>query len=351
MIEHDTPFPYQVDGDALGETRRLEFDYVPEAVKLVFPTPPRSTPTRPRPSSPTSSPAADHQACGRSAGATGSTDRARGGRSPGTSVHTPSTPRSASSTSRSGSFDVHTLTSSPAAWHRSTSGARDDALPGMDGGVSRGGDPLDASVVERHAEEGGGDLGRRTHGRRRSWPTRTTRSASGPIASAPRRRELVERRPGDRHRRVEPTVGRQVLDLDVHQHLARRTRRAPSASVGTDADSAPSGASGSWRTSSSPDRREPNVELDAVGSLRIGEAERLDGVLRCVDRCSTMGDHEHRRSLACQPRTSQNRPLSNRVDAGNFAWPSGRFRPAPPGGSADDLTFEEHQTCPSLRPA
>ena len=40
VIEHDTPFPYQVDGDALGETRRLEFAYVPEAVRLVFPTPP-----------------------------------------------------------------------------------------------------------------------------------------------------------------------------------------------------------------------------------------------------------------------------------------------------------------------
>ena len=40
VIEHDTPFPYQVDGDALGETRRLEFDYVPDAVKLVFPQPP-----------------------------------------------------------------------------------------------------------------------------------------------------------------------------------------------------------------------------------------------------------------------------------------------------------------------
>ena len=37
VIEHDTPFPYQVDGDALGDTRRLEFDYVPDAVKLVFP--------------------------------------------------------------------------------------------------------------------------------------------------------------------------------------------------------------------------------------------------------------------------------------------------------------------------
>jgi diacylglycerol kinase family enzyme len=34
----DTPFPYQVDGDALGETTHLEFVHVPDAVKLVFPT-------------------------------------------------------------------------------------------------------------------------------------------------------------------------------------------------------------------------------------------------------------------------------------------------------------------------
>jgi diacylglycerol kinase family enzyme len=38
VIEHDTPFPYQVDGDALGTTRRLEFSHVPDAVQLVFPT-------------------------------------------------------------------------------------------------------------------------------------------------------------------------------------------------------------------------------------------------------------------------------------------------------------------------
>jgi diacylglycerol kinase family enzyme len=38
VIEHDTPFPYQVDGDALGSTRRLEFSHVPDAVQLVFPT-------------------------------------------------------------------------------------------------------------------------------------------------------------------------------------------------------------------------------------------------------------------------------------------------------------------------
>jgi diacylglycerol kinase family enzyme len=34
------PFPYQVDGDALGDTKRLEFVHVPDAVKLVFPTAP-----------------------------------------------------------------------------------------------------------------------------------------------------------------------------------------------------------------------------------------------------------------------------------------------------------------------
>ena len=37
VVEHDTPFPYQVDGDALGSTTRLEFVHVPDAVKLVVP--------------------------------------------------------------------------------------------------------------------------------------------------------------------------------------------------------------------------------------------------------------------------------------------------------------------------
>jgi diacylglycerol kinase family enzyme len=36
-IEHTTPFPYQLDGDALGETTKLDFVHVPDAVKLVFP--------------------------------------------------------------------------------------------------------------------------------------------------------------------------------------------------------------------------------------------------------------------------------------------------------------------------
>ena len=37
VVQHDTPFPYQVDGDALGSTNRLEFVHVPDAVKLVVP--------------------------------------------------------------------------------------------------------------------------------------------------------------------------------------------------------------------------------------------------------------------------------------------------------------------------
>jgi len=37
-IEHDTPFPYQLDGDALGESTRLDIRHVPEAVRLVVPT-------------------------------------------------------------------------------------------------------------------------------------------------------------------------------------------------------------------------------------------------------------------------------------------------------------------------
>jgi diacylglycerol kinase family enzyme len=36
----DDPFPYQVDGDYLGEVTRLQFRHVPAGVKLVFPAPP-----------------------------------------------------------------------------------------------------------------------------------------------------------------------------------------------------------------------------------------------------------------------------------------------------------------------
>jgi diacylglycerol kinase family enzyme len=38
-ISHATPFPYQLDGDYLGETKRLEFTHVPEAVQIVRPGP------------------------------------------------------------------------------------------------------------------------------------------------------------------------------------------------------------------------------------------------------------------------------------------------------------------------
>lgn len=40
LLESEVPFPYQVDGDALGETTRLAFQHVPEAVRLVFPQAP-----------------------------------------------------------------------------------------------------------------------------------------------------------------------------------------------------------------------------------------------------------------------------------------------------------------------
>jgi diacylglycerol kinase family enzyme len=38
-IAHSTPFPYQVDGDYLGETRELQFAHVPDAVRLIRPGP------------------------------------------------------------------------------------------------------------------------------------------------------------------------------------------------------------------------------------------------------------------------------------------------------------------------
>jgi diacylglycerol kinase family enzyme len=37
VVEHEHPFPYQVDGDHLGDTTRLTFDHVPEALALVHP--------------------------------------------------------------------------------------------------------------------------------------------------------------------------------------------------------------------------------------------------------------------------------------------------------------------------
>ena len=36
-VAHAEPFPYQVDGDYLGDVDRLEFRHVPDAVQLVFP--------------------------------------------------------------------------------------------------------------------------------------------------------------------------------------------------------------------------------------------------------------------------------------------------------------------------
>ena len=41
-VEHEQPFPYQVDGDYLGDVNRLEFRHVPDAVQLVFPGRPAS---------------------------------------------------------------------------------------------------------------------------------------------------------------------------------------------------------------------------------------------------------------------------------------------------------------------
>lgn len=38
VVEHETPFPYQVDGDYLGESSRLHFRHVPDAVRLAFPS-------------------------------------------------------------------------------------------------------------------------------------------------------------------------------------------------------------------------------------------------------------------------------------------------------------------------
>ena len=36
-VENDRPFPFQLDGDYLGETNELQFTHVPNAVRLVTP--------------------------------------------------------------------------------------------------------------------------------------------------------------------------------------------------------------------------------------------------------------------------------------------------------------------------
>jgi diacylglycerol kinase family enzyme len=42
VIDNSVPFPYQVDGDYLGESGRLHIEHVPDAVGLLFPTVPSS---------------------------------------------------------------------------------------------------------------------------------------------------------------------------------------------------------------------------------------------------------------------------------------------------------------------
>jgi diacylglycerol kinase family enzyme len=37
VIEDDRPFPYQLDGDYLGESSRLHFEHVPDAARLLMP--------------------------------------------------------------------------------------------------------------------------------------------------------------------------------------------------------------------------------------------------------------------------------------------------------------------------
>jgi len=61
VIEHDQPFPYQVDGDYLGETKRLEFRHAPNIIDLVTPLaqhPPAGEGERPTTTPTTASPAA-----------------------------------------------------------------------------------------------------------------------------------------------------------------------------------------------------------------------------------------------------------------------------------------------------
>ena len=39
VVEGHRPFPYQVDGDYLGEVTSLEFSYAPRVLELIMPNP------------------------------------------------------------------------------------------------------------------------------------------------------------------------------------------------------------------------------------------------------------------------------------------------------------------------
>ena len=122
----------------------------------------------------------------------------------------------------------------------------------------------------------------------------------------PRRRNSSIVVAGDRHRRVETSVGRQVLDLDVDEHLgAAGVEGSGQRRHGSPGVLSADGTAGrdEWIVADEQfaGRRDPHIELHTVGALLVGEFERLDRVLRRVGRRSTVGDHEHRCSLACAP--------------------------------------------------
>ena len=118
---------------------------------------------------------------------------------------------------------------------------RDEALPGMDGGVSRSGDPFDALVVECSAQEGGGDVRRvRTAGadrgprERRDQPTSRwhRRRDGGARRSSPRAIDIDASNP--------PSDARFLIS--TFTSISSPHASSAAASVGTDADSSSVGA-------------------------------------------------------------------------------------------------------------
>ena len=194
-----TPFPYQVDGDALGDTRRLEFDYVPDAVSLVFPTLPDATDVRRQAdrrqvASPSCAPGV--RSVG---GATGSRPSASGD-----GGHVGAHAVDAERRQLDEALGVvRTSTRSPAARRHDSARRRgrvDDPLPRMDRGVPGGRDPFDAPRRRASCTASRGMSAAIAAAGVRSWPTRTTRSASARTIARPRRRSSSIVRAGDRHR-------------------------------------------------------------------------------------------------------------------------------------------------------
>ena len=274
-IRSDEPFPYQVDGDDLGDTRELRFTHVPDAVRLISRSGPEASTPRATTLTATS----------------------------GTLVQIPSMPHSISSRIRSGSSHVHVLTSMPVgvalvdASSRSSARPRDAARrgPRCDEQLRpRRRAPRDVSHAVRIGDAAA-RVGDRAAAVDRLDPERRDQPPLGLAAGEQHRHRVV----GDRVGRVEVGVARRVLDLDVDPHPGARVecvaerrdvcrqRQPPSRST----IDAPVGERRVVVDDERAVARAADVELDSRRRPSPGAAERCDRVLPFGAGCATVCQH------------------------------------------------------------